>query len=441
MSFPAYPAYKDSDVEWLGKVPEHWRAGHLRWLSNRYSGGTPDKSKLEYWEEGTIPWLNSGAVNDRLITEASTYITNEAFANSSAKWIPKGALVMALAGQGKTKGMVAQLGIASTCNQSMAAIIPTGEIDARFLFWWLDANYQNIRNMAGGDMRDGLNLELLGDIQCPLPTTGEQIEISILLDHETAKIDALLNEQGCLVEVLEEKKRAIIHDVVTNGVNPSVPMKKSGLSWWGDIPEHWSVRRVKTVSTFTTSGPRGWSDRIGDQGSIFVQSGDLNDLLGVDFSTAKRVSVQDDAEASRTRLVDGDVVVCITGAKTGNVAICSVVPEDAYINQHLCLIRPGSDITPEFLGASLKSGFGQDQLEVSQYGLKQGLSLDGVRETVVLLPPIEEQREICQFLEVEVGRILRLISLAKDAIRLLAERRTTLIGAAVTGKIDVRGLA
>ena len=196
MSFPRYPSYKDSGVEWLGEVPEHWHIGSVRWLTRRYSGGTPDKTNLAYWDGGTIPWLNSGAVNDRLINEPSTYITAEAFARSSAKWIPEGALVMALAGQGKTKGMVAQLAIRSTCNQSMAAIIPGPEIAARFLFWWLESNYQNIRNMAGGDLRDGLNLELLGNIQCPLAPSVEQTLIVTFLDRETAKIDGWWENSG-----------------------------------------------------------------------------------------------------------------------------------------------------------------------------------------------------------------------------------------------------
>lgn len=182
MSFPRYPKYKDSGVAWLCEVPAHWSVGSVRWLTRRYSGGTPDKTNFAYWEEGTIPWLNSGAVNDRLINKPSTYITAEAFENSSAKWIPEGALVMALAGQGKTKGMVAQLAIPSTCNQSMAAIIPGPEIYARFLFWWLESNYQNIRNMAGGDLRDGLNLELLGNIPCPLAPPAEQTVIAAFLE-------------------------------------------------------------------------------------------------------------------------------------------------------------------------------------------------------------------------------------------------------------------
>ena len=215
MSFPKYPGYKDSGVEWLGKVPLTWETGSLRWLTHRYSGGTPDKANPAFWQEGSIPWLNSGAVNDRLITEPSAYITQDAFASSSAKWIPEGALVMALAGQGKTKGMVAQLAIASTCNQSMAAIIPDSEIFARFLLWWLESNYQNIRNMAGGDLRDGLNLDLLGSIRCPIPSLDEQFSIAAFLDRETAKIDALVAEQERLIELLKEKRKAVISHAVT----------------------------------------------------------------------------------------------------------------------------------------------------------------------------------------------------------------------------------
>jgi type I restriction enzyme, S subunit len=169
---PPYPQYKPSGEAWLPQLPMNWDLASLRWLSRRYAGGTPDKNNSAFWEEGDIPWLNSGAVNDGYITNPSAYITREGFLGSSAKWIPKGALVMALAGQGKTKAMVAQLGIDATCNQSMAAIIPTSRIQARYLYWWLTrltANYSNIRNMAGGEARDGLNLDLLGSIPCPVP--------------------------------------------------------------------------------------------------------------------------------------------------------------------------------------------------------------------------------------------------------------------------------
>lgn len=438
MSLPRYGEYRESSFSWAEKLPAHWGSASLKWLCQRYSGGTPDKNRLEFWEEGSIPWLNSGAVNDGRIFEASAYITQKAFENSSAKWIPTGALVMALAGQGKTKGMVAQLMFESTCNQSMAAIVPTEKIDARYLYWWLFSNYQNIRNMAGGDLRDGLNLDLLGEIPCPLPSSNEQTAIAAFLDRETAKIDVLIAEQEKLITLLAEKRQATISHAVTRGLNPSAPMKDSGVAWLGEVPEHWHMLRVKAVSQFSTSGPRGWSERITQDGNLFIQSGDLDDALGIKFETAKRVNVGDDAEAARTRLADGDVVVCITGAKTGNVAVCISLREPAYVNQHLCLVRPTEAVLPTFLASALKSDIGQTQFELSQYGLKQGLSLENVRELLVALPPREEQETIVEFLGLAMIRFDSLAKMADVGIGLLKERRTALIAAAVTGQIDVR---
>ncbi|MFM0059930.1 restriction endonuclease subunit S, partial [Paraburkholderia phytofirmans] len=244
MSLPAYNLYRESGIDWVDRVPQHWQIASLKWLSTRYSGGTPDKNRLDYWEDGTIPWLNSGAVNFPIIEEPSAYITEEAFANSSAKWVPQNALVMALAGQGKTKGMVAQVSFPTTCNQSMAALIPDERLAARYLYWWLVSNYQNIRNMAGGDLRDGLNLELLGSICCPLPSPEEQGTIAAFLDRETGKIDALIAGQEKLLELLAEKRQATISHVVTRGLNPNVPMKDSGVEWLGTIPKHWNVIRL-----------------------------------------------------------------------------------------------------------------------------------------------------------------------------------------------------
>jgi len=160
MRYSGYPSYRDSGVEWLGEIPERWTKVSMKWISNIYAGGTPDKTNLSYWEDGTIPWINSGEVNQFYITKPTTYITQEAYSNSSAKWIEVDSLVMALAGQGKTKGMVARLGIRTTCNQSMAAIKTVSKYESRLLLWWITANYQRIRNMTGGDLRDGLNLDL-----------------------------------------------------------------------------------------------------------------------------------------------------------------------------------------------------------------------------------------------------------------------------------------
>ena len=285
----------------------------------------------------------------------------------------------------------------------------------------------------------GLSVDLIGCIGIGLPPLPEQTQIAAFLDRETAKIDELVAEQRRLMELLKEKRQAVISHAVTRGLNPHAPMKPSGIAWLGDVPEHWEFRNVKSVSSFTTSGPRGWSDRVGEEGALFVQSGDLNDSLQIEFATAKRVQVQDDAEASRTRLREGDVVVCITGAKTGNVAVCAAIPETAYVNQHLCLIRPSQVVLPAFLGTLLKSKIGQTYFELSQYGLKQGLSLENIKEGPVLIPPIAEQTAILEHLKSEATKLDALTAEAQRAIALLQERRSALISAAVTGQIDVRG--
>lgn len=215
MKLAQFPDYRSCNLDWAETIPTHWREGKLRWLSTRFAGGTPDRANEAYWDDGTIPWLASGAVNQFDITEPSDYISEEGFKNSSARWIPRGGLVVALAGQGKTKGMVAQLQIEATCNQSMAAIIPQEGLTNRFLLYWLSSNYQNIRNLAGGDLRDGLNLDLLGSISCPIPPIDEQRKISKFLDRETAKIDDLVTEQEKLIELLKEKRQAVISHAVT----------------------------------------------------------------------------------------------------------------------------------------------------------------------------------------------------------------------------------
>jgi type I restriction enzyme S subunit len=438
MSFPQYPEYKDSGVEWLGEVPVHWNVGSARWLTQRYSGGTPDKTKLEYWEDGTVPWLNSGAVNDRLITEPSTYITDEAFSKSSAKWIPKGALVMALAGQGKTKGMVAQLGISSTCNQSMAAIIPGAAIEGRFLFWWLDGNYQNIRNMAGGDLRDGLNLELLGNIQCPLPSHDEQTQIAAFLDRETAKIDELVAEQRRLMELLKEKRQAVISHAVTRGLNPHAPMKPSGIEWLGDVPEHWEVGPLKRFWSVTDC--KHVTAEFVDDGIPLASIREVQSrwvtLEGAKCTTEHFYELL--IEGGRQPL-PGDLIFS-RNATVGEVAQVHADHQRFAMGQDVVLLRKGStSYSSDYLQHVIRSPIIVLQLANMMIGSTfKRINVEEIRSFLMPSPPPAEQVEIATFLEAEVRKSDTLTTEAQRAIDLLQERRTALISAAVTGQIDVR---
>lgn len=438
MSSPRYPKYKPSGVEWLGDVPDHWTAGRLRRFARRYSGGTPDKTNLAYWQDGEIPWLNSGAVNDRLISEPSTFITTEALANSSAKWVPAGALVMALAGQGKTKGMVAQLAIPSTCNQSMAAIVPNANLHARFLLWWLDSNYQSIRNLAGGDLRDGLNLELVGNIPVPVLPLPEQTAIAEFLDRETGKIDGLVAEQRRLMELLKEKRQAVISHAVTKGLNPHATMKPSGIEWLGDVPEHWGMRTLAKVSTKITNGFVGPTrDILVPSGTPYIQSTHIKKGR-VNFDEGYFVSPEWSESHSKSILAEGDVLIVQTGG-IGDVGLVSA--NEAGFNCHaLIIVASVKDLlSGAFLAAVFQSEYGRQKLvSIRTGGMHPHLNCGNVKYIDIPLPPLAEQSAILKFVEAELAKFDTLTAEAQRAIDLLQERRTALISAAVTGQIDVR---
>ncbi len=426
MSFPRYPAYKPSGVEWLGEVPEHWEVLPLKRKARLLTEKTDNRSNpvaLENVESWTGKLLET---ETEFQAEGITFEAGDILF-------------------GKLRPYLAKVYLASSSGQAVGdfhVIHSSPSLLPRLLqYHLLNKEVIDLVNSSTyGAKMPRASWSFLGSIDLPVPPLHEQPLIATFLDRETAKIDALIAEQQRLIELLQEKRQAVISHAVTKGLNPDVPMKDSGVEWLGEVPEHWEVCRVKAVSVFTTSGPRGWSERVGDMGALFVQSGDLTNQMAVDFANCKRVQVGDDAEAARTKLLDGDLVVCITGAKTGNVAVCESVPEASYINQHLCLIRPDERVRPAFLSTVLKSDCGVTYFSLAQYGLKQGLSLEDVREAPVVVPQPDEQDCIIRLLRCVSSHYLSLETESQRAISLLQERRSALISAAVTGQIDVRGL-
>ncbi|WP_314340825.1 restriction endonuclease subunit S [Acinetobacter guillouiae] len=432
--YQKYAEYKASGIEWADTLPANWSSVHLKWISTIYAGGTPSKTIESYWENGVIPWINSGAVNQTYVLEPSTYITKAAYENSSAKWIPKNALVMALAGQGKTKGMVAQLGIDTTCNQSMAAILPNDLSYARFLFWWITANYQNIRNMSGGDLRDGLNLEHLGDIGCPLPSSEEVTSIASFLDYETAKIDILITKQEKLIELLKEKRQAVISHAVIKGLNPNVSMKDSGAEWLGEVPEHWVVKSYRHASRIYRGkfGHRPRNDPAFYDGVYpFIQTGDV--ARADKFITSYSQTLNEKGKEVSQLFPKGTLMMAIA-ANIGDLAILGF---EAYAPDSVVGFKPNEGIDLEFLRYSFMAALPALE-QTSTQSTQANLNVERIGAVKGVLPSFEEQKSIVEYLDhlLERYRVTQVEVL--KAIDLLKERRTALISAAVTGKIDVR---
>jgi type I restriction enzyme S subunit len=441
----AYPRTKPSGVEWLGDVPEHWIPIALRRTSTRYAGGTPDRSNDSYWDEGTIPWINSGSVNQGLITEPSTFISEEAYRSSSARWVAKGALVMALAGQGKTKGMVAQTGIATTCNQSMAAICPTSPTEARYLYWLLVSQYEHIRNMAGGEARDGLNLEILGSIPCLKVPPAEQRAIAAFLDRETGRMDRLVAKKRELIERLKEKRTALISRTVTRGLpsaaaglpgNP--PVKPSGVDWLGDVPKHWDVVPLGYLVRFSGGATP-------DKSNFAYWDGSIPWVSPKDMKVARIADSEDhvspealDNSALRLMPVDS-VLIVVRGMILAHSFPVARTTAPVTINQDMKAVACGKRLTPHFLSWSF-TGFAKTFVsfaDESAHGTRK-LEAGTLTRFPFLLPPLPEQAAIAAYLDKETAKLDALVRKVGEAVERLQEYRTALITAAVTGKIDVR---
>jgi len=342
--------------------------------------------------------------------------------------------------------MVATVEFPTTCNQSLAAIEPASHVaDYRFLAYYLESRYLDIRALVGDGLRDGLNLEHVRAMPTPLPPLAEQGAIVRFLDHADRRIQHYIHAKQKLIELLEEQKRAFIHRTVIRGLDPNVRLKPSGIYWLGDIPQHWEAKRLKSLVTRVTSGSRGWSNFAADSGVLFIRIGNLTRTsIDLDLMDVVRLKLPSHVqnEALRTRVQSGDVLLSIT-AYIGSVAVVPLDISEAYVSQHVacCRLRYGA-ANPRWIAYVLLSAIGQVHGQLSMYGgTKQGLSLDDVKNYLILLPPLDEQQVLVERIETELSDIHKGITNARNDILLLREFHSRLIADAVAGNLDVREAA
>lgn len=276
------------------------------------------------------------------------------------------------------------------------------------------------------------------------PPLDEQRLIARFLDWHGAQTAKLIRAKKKIIALLNEQKQAIIHRAVTRGLDPNVRLRPSGIPWLGDVPEGWEVKRLRTISRKITSGSRGWSRYAADQGPLFIRIANLSRTgLHLRFDDIVRLAlpVNELGEAARTRATVGDLLLSIT-AYIGSVAIVPDELGEAYVSQHVACCRLSSDVNPYWIGYVLLSPVGQAHGMLSMYGgTKQGLSLDDVKNYVVLLPPREIQNEITDWVDRATRKISSSIAAVDREIALIQEFRARMIADVVTGKLDVRAAA
>jgi type I restriction enzyme, S subunit len=299
-----------------------------------------------------------------------------------------------------------------------------------------------VKALGKGSIMHGLNSEIVRGLAIALPPCNEQLAMLSFLDCEVGRLDALVAEQQRLIELLKEKRQAVISHAVTKGLNTDVPMKDSGIKWLGDIPVHWDLFPLKRDLTLLTSGSRGWAEHYADEGDLFIRIGNLTrEGIELDLSDIQQVNVPIGTEGARTQVQTDDLLFSIT-AFLGSVAVVPHGIESAYVSQHVALARLRRDkLISRWVAYTTLSALGKAYFGEQGYGgTKIQLSLDDVANLPLTVPPKDEQRLIVSYLDCEIIKFDALITEATCIIDLLQERRTALISAAVTGKIDVRGM-
>jgi type I restriction enzyme S subunit len=433
-----YEKYKKTNNSWYPELPNKWVITKVKYIARTYAGGTPSTDKSEYWENGTIPWLPSGKLQNCEITTAEKYITVDGLEKSSTKWIKPNTVLIALTGA--TCANIGYLKFKSCANQSVVAIDEFAEkADSRYLYYvFLDMRKQILTHQSGG-AQAGINDGDVKNLYLPIPTLTEQINIAQYLDYQTTIIDQIIQQKEKLIELLKEKRQSVINEAVTKGLNHNAKMKDSGIEWLGVIPQTWSLVQIRHINTKVGSGvtPKGGADVYADEGVIFIRSQNvhfdglrLDDVVRIDYDTHNKMN--------GSKVLYKDILLNITGASIGRCCVVDI-NDEMNVNQHDCIIRPTQRIFPEYLNLVLQSNIGQVQIKLGTTGgNREGLTFEAIKEFTIPLPELAEQYEILNKAQSSIKQYYELINLNRIQIDKLKEYRQSIISEAVTGKIDLR---
>lgn len=443
--FPPYPDYRDSRINGLGALPGHWAVRRLKRISSlRFSN--VDKKIAE--DEHPVRLCNYVDVyyNDYITSELNFMEATASRDEMRRFALRKGDVLI-------TKDSEAWDDIAVPayvdvdldgvlCGYHLAQIRPNrGRVAGGYLFRAFSAQgvLDQFRVAASGITRFGLSKDSIGSAFFPVPPPDEQHLIASFLRRETAKIDALVAKKWRLVELLEEKRTALISHAVTKGLDPDVPMKDPGIDWLGHVPKHWEATRLKHVVPNITVGivitPAKY---YVDAGVPCLRSLNVSGHT-VSFDDLVFISPDSNELHGKSKIYEGDIVI----VRTGKAGAAAVVPAElsGANSIDLVIVRKSPNALSKFLHYFINSRPAIRQVEAFSVGSIQAhYNTTSVGELWVPVPPLGEQQNLVEWLDEEAGKIDSLTRRIRDGIGRLCEYRTALISAAVTGKIDVRNV-
>ncbi|HBH7067599.1 TPA: restriction endonuclease subunit S [Enterobacter cloacae] len=435
--YKAYPEYKTTGLGWLTEIPDHWEVKKLKYLGQAIIGLTYSPDDVVDEGEGTLVLRSSNVQNGKLEFLDNVYVRKSiplhlkvkegdiliCARNGSRALIGKNAKITKDA-EGMTFGAFMSI-FRSRYNNYLSHVF------ASALFEYQSGSFLTATI-------NQLTTSNLNSFEIPLPPQTEQDRIVNFLDHETTKIENLIEKQQQLIELLKEKRQAVISHAVTKGLNPDVPMKDSGVEWLGDVPAHWDICLLKFKCSAITDGAHISPD-TNEGEHYFVSIKDIKKGI-IDFNNSLLTSSVSYKYLIKTgcKPFSGDILF----SKDGTIGQTAIVPDDVdfVVASSLIIIRADKEKTlPAFMDLLLQSSLVKEQVESFVKGAAlRRLSIQNLEKVFGIFPTLSEQQIISDYIYAQLNRLDVLESKAVVQIQLLEERRTALISAGVTGKIDVR---
>ena len=427
-----YNKYKNSGIEWIGEIPEHWEVKKLKYQFNIVTGFTPPSGNSSYYEDGNHIWVTIADMKKKYIVNSEKKVTDKAIEELNPKILPIDSLLYSFK---LSVGKVAFNKKKLYTNEAIFSILPDEKINLNFYYYTLpeqvvkNAN----KNIYGATI---LNQDLIKNANLLIPPIPEQTAIANFLNRKTAEIDNLITKKEKLLELYDEEKTAIINTAVTKGINPNVKMKDSGVDWLGEIPLHWEVKKLKYLGEIVLGKMLTNSDKGNYHKKKYLRAANL-EWLNVNIENVKKMWFSND-ELKRLKLKENDLLVS-EGGEVGRTCIWKNELNDCYIQNSVHKITLNENHNSFYFLYQFYV-YGQKGLFESIVNRISIAHLTGEKIKTIdfIAPPKEEQTAIVHHIETETNRINSKITKTEKLIELLKEYKTALISEVVTGKIDVR---
>jgi type I restriction enzyme, S subunit len=406
-----YDSYKDSSIQWIGEIPEHWEVKKLGYISEMI---VPMRDKPKELD-GPIPWLRIEDFEGKYVenSKSNQGVTEEVIKEMNLKVLPIGTVLCSCS---CAMGIAAIVTKPLITNQTFIGIVPSRKLDSSFLYYTIQSAKQYLDIISTGAIQTYLSRESFEKLGICNPSISEQTTIANYLDTKTIEIDQIITDKEALINLYEEEKKALINEAVTKGLNGSVEMKPCGVEWLSEIPKHWEVKRLKYLAEIKTGEKNTENNEEDGLYPFFVRS-----------QTIERIS---------TYSFDGEAILT-AGDGVGVAKVFHYINGKFDYHQRVYRISHFKEIIGKFLFHYLENNLYKEVLKINAKSTVDSLRLPMFQNFMVAIPPISEQTAIVRHIETETTKINDKINLIKQEIELLKEYRQALIFEAVTGKIRV----